>query len=90
MINEEMEIGAKLAAEMNKMLLNELNGKSKKYAFMVGNYCLSSLITGFIDEIFSNEFPDKKRQFVSELISLSQRLLLAKDKIRDANTNEKH
>ena len=90
MTSKEMKIGARLAAQMNKVLVKELRGQSLAFSFQVGSYALSSLIAGFVDAIFSNSHPDKKQEFIEQLIHASQMVLVAKDRIREANPGERH
>jgi hypothetical protein len=88
--NKYLEIGAEISFEMDKILRAKLQGKSSEYKFKVGSYALSSLIASFVDDIFSNKFPDKKIEFIGELIISSKLLLHVKNKIRESNKGDPH
>lgn len=90
MNNKELKVGARLAAEMHQILSKALHGQTLGFGFTVGTCALSSLIAGFVDAIFDDNHPDKKQEFIEQLIHSSRMILVAKDKIRESNSGEKH
>jgi hypothetical protein len=88
--NEMFVNAAKAAQEMQDVLVKNMERKDLEYCFKFGCASLSSLLASFIDGIFKNANPDKKQEFVEELIKSTKMLLHVKNLIRDNNVEQKH
>ena len=85
-----MVIGAKLAEEMEKILLKKVKDKPIEDIFKISTYAIPSLIANFIDTIIGNQHPSEKILLLDNILSMSKSLLHVKEMQRQSNKSDKH